>query len=188
MLGEEILYLPVSELGEKIRSREISPVELTESYLERVDRLDPTLHAFVTVSRDLALAQAREAEKEISSGNYRGPLHGVPYGAKDLLATKDFPTTWGAKPLENQQFDYDATVILKLREAGAIFLGKLAMIELAGGERLADRGGEESVGYGQVDLWILIRLRSGGVGGNGGLCDRLRDLGVDRLPFFFLWH
>jgi aspartyl-tRNA(Asn)/glutamyl-tRNA(Gln) amidotransferase subunit A len=133
MLGEEILYLPVSELGEKIRSREISPLELTESYLERVDRLDPTLHAFATVTRDLALAEAREAEKEIFSGNYRGPLHGIPYGAKDLLATKDFPTTWGAKPLENQRFDYDATVIRKLREAGAVFLGKLAMIEMAGG-------------------------------------------------------
>ena len=77
--------------------------------------------------------QARAAEKEIAAGKYRGPLHGIPYAAKDLLAVKGYPTTWGARPYANQQFDYDATVIKKLKAAGAVLLGKAAMIELAGG-------------------------------------------------------
>jgi len=87
----------------------------------------------VTVTRERALSQARKAEKEIEAGLYRGPLHGIPYGAKDLLATKGIPTTWGAAPFRNQVFDYDAAVIEKLSKAGAILCAKLAMIELAGG-------------------------------------------------------
>lgn len=133
MLGEDVLYLSSMELAPRIRSREISPVDLAESYLIRIERLDPKLHAFVTVTREVALAEARQAEKEIAAGNYRGPLHGIPYAAKDLLATRGIRTTWGAKPFENQMLDFDATVIRRLREAGAVLLGKVAMIELAGG-------------------------------------------------------
>lgn len=133
MLGEDVLYLSAIELGSRIRSGRISPVELAESYLARIEAVDPKLNAFVTVTRDRALEQARRAEKEIGAGKPRGPLHGVPYGAKDLLATKGIRTTWGARPFENQVFDYDATVIRKLEEAGAVLLGKLAMVELAGG-------------------------------------------------------
>jgi Asp-tRNA(Asn)/Glu-tRNA(Gln) amidotransferase A subunit family amidase len=133
MLSEDVLYLPLGELSERIRRRQLSPVELTESYLERGRILGPQLNAFATPTPDLALQQARAAEKEIAAGNHRGPLHGIPYAAKDLLAVKGYATGWGARPYANQRFDYDATVIRKLNDAGAVLLGKAAMIELAGG-------------------------------------------------------
>jgi aspartyl-tRNA(Asn)/glutamyl-tRNA(Gln) amidotransferase subunit A len=133
MIGDDILYLPVGELAKKIRAKQISPVELTESYLARSERLNSQLNAYVTITRDLALSQAHAAEKQIASGKYRGPLHGVPYAAKDLLAVKGYPTTWGAKPYANQEFDFNATVIERLNQAGAVLIGKAAMIELAGG-------------------------------------------------------
>jgi aspartyl-tRNA(Asn)/glutamyl-tRNA(Gln) amidotransferase subunit A len=133
MVSEEVLYQTAAELGPQIRSGKVSPVELTESYLARIEKLNPRLSAFVTVTADQARAEARGAEREIAAGRYRGPLHGVPYAAKDLLATRGVRTTWGARPFENQLLDYDATIITRLREAGAILLGKLAMIELAGG-------------------------------------------------------
>lgn len=133
MLGEDVLYLSATELGSRLRSRQLSPVELAEAYLARIDRLAPALKAFVTVTRDRALAQARRAEKEIAAGKIRGPLHGVPYATKDLLAIKGVRTTWGATPFAAQTFDYDATLVRRLEEAGAVLLGTLAMIELAGG-------------------------------------------------------
>ncbi len=133
MLSEEILYLPVRELGARIRKRAISPVELAESYLERSRRLGPKFNAYVTLTEERALAQARAAEKEIAAGHYRGPLHGIPYAAKDLVAVKGYPTTWGAPPFAEQRFEFDATVIQRLDQAGAVLLGKAAMIELAGG-------------------------------------------------------
>jgi Asp-tRNA(Asn)/Glu-tRNA(Gln) amidotransferase A subunit family amidase len=133
MLGDDVLYLSVRELAGRIRTKQISPVELTESCLARSEKFDPQLHAYVTIMHDLALAQARRAEAEIGAGNYRGPLHGIPYAAKDLLAVNGYKTTWGARPFRNQAFDFDATVIKKLDAAGAILIGKAAMIELAGG-------------------------------------------------------
>ncbi len=132
MLGEDILYLSVTELAAKLHSRQISPVELTDAYLDRLTRLGPKLNAIATLTPDLAREQARAAEREISRGRIRGPLHGVPYGAKDLLATAGIKTTWGARPTRDQVFDRDATVIRRLREAGAVLLGKLAMVEFAG--------------------------------------------------------
>jgi aspartyl-tRNA(Asn)/glutamyl-tRNA(Gln) amidotransferase subunit A len=133
MVSDDVLYMTVEELGPQIKAKRISPVELTEAYLGRLERLGPKVGAIATVMRDQAMSEARAAEKEISGGKYRGPLHGIPYGAKDLLATKGVPTTWGAPPFKDQVFDYDATVIRKLRDAGAILIAKLAMIELAGG-------------------------------------------------------
>jgi aspartyl-tRNA(Asn)/glutamyl-tRNA(Gln) amidotransferase subunit A len=133
MLSDDVLYLSVQELSEQIRARKISPVELTESYLARLDKLGAKLGAVATITRDLAMQEARTAEKEIAAGNTRGPLHGIPYGAKDLLATDGIPTTWGAPPFKDQMFHFDATVIRKLRAAGAVLVAKLAMIELAGG-------------------------------------------------------
>jgi aspartyl-tRNA(Asn)/glutamyl-tRNA(Gln) amidotransferase subunit A len=133
MVGDDVLYLTVRELGERIRTKQLSPVELTESYLARSEKLDPQLHAYATITGDLALAQARAAETEIAAGNYRGPLHGIPYAAKDLLAVKGYKTTWGARPFRDQTFDFNATVIERLSAAGAILIGKAAMIELAGG-------------------------------------------------------
>src|SRR5690242_5864527 len=111
MLGEDILFLPVAELSRRVHARQISPVELTESYLQRSRGIGPTLNAYVTITEELALQQARAAEREIAAGKYRGPLHGIPYAAKDLLAVKGYPTTWGARPYADQRFDSDATVI-----------------------------------------------------------------------------
>jgi aspartyl-tRNA(Asn)/glutamyl-tRNA(Gln) amidotransferase subunit A len=111
----------------------VRAVELAELYLDRLERIGPRYNAVVTVMRDHALGQARRADTEIASGRWRGPLHGIPYGAKDLLATAGAPTTWGAAPYREQHFDFDATVIRKLEVAGAVLCAKLAMIELAGG-------------------------------------------------------
>ena len=133
MIGEDVLYLSVRELGEQIRTRKLSPVELTHAYLARDKKYGHQLNAFAMILPDLALKQAKQAELEIAQGHYRGPLHGIPYAAKDLLAVKGYPTTWGARPYQRQVFDYDATVIRELNDAGAILLGKAAMIELAGG-------------------------------------------------------
>ncbi|MDQ3821437.1 MAG: amidase [Acidobacteriota bacterium] len=133
MLSDDILFASITDLATEIRSRRLSPVELTENYLQRLETIGKRLGAVATVMRDSALAEARTAESEIRRGRYRGPLHGIPYGAKDLLATRNAKTTWGAAPYKDQQFDEDATIIKKLREAGAILVAKLAMIELAGG-------------------------------------------------------
>jgi aspartyl-tRNA(Asn)/glutamyl-tRNA(Gln) amidotransferase subunit A len=133
MISDDTLFSSITELAAQIRARRISPVELTESYLARLEKFGHRLGAVVTVMRDSALQEARAAESEIRRGRYRGLLHGIPYGAKDLLATRNTRTTWGATPYKDQQFDEDATVIRKLREAGAIPIAKLAMIELAGG-------------------------------------------------------
>jgi len=140
MIPVEILYAPVSELAAQIRARKLSPVELTEAYLQRLETVGRRLNAVAYVMRETALKEARAAEDEIRRGRYRGPLHGIPYGVKDLCATREAPTTWGATPFRDQRFDYDATVVTRLREAGAVLVAKLAMIELAGG-----------MGYNQAD-------------------------------------
>ena len=98
MVNEDILFLSVRELGERIRARKLSPVELAEGYLDRGERLGPKLNTYATLTRELALKQAQAAEKEIAAGHYRGPLHGVPYAVKDLVAVEGYPTTWGARP------------------------------------------------------------------------------------------
>ena len=133
MLGASVLYQSVSELAKKIEAKQISPVELTESYLDRSEKLGPKLNAYARLTPEIALEQAHAAETEIHRGHYRGPLHGIPYAAKDLLAVNGIPTTWGAKPYAEQVFDYNATVIEHLNHAGAVMVGKAAMIELAGG-------------------------------------------------------
>ncbi|HEV8439293.1 MAG TPA: amidase [Methylomirabilota bacterium] len=126
--------MPVRRLGELVRDRRVSPLALAETFLDRLERFGPGYNAVVTITRDRAMAEARRAEREIAAGRYRGPLHGIPYGAKDLLATAGgIPTTWGAAPFREQRFDYDATVVRKLEEAGALLCAKLAMVELAGG-------------------------------------------------------
>ena len=133
MLKESLLYASIGELAKQIESKQLSPVELTETYLERSEKLGPRLNAYARLTPAVALEQAQLAEKEIRRGHYRGPLHGIPYAAKDLLAVKGIPTTWGAKPYADQVFDYNAAVIEHLRNVGAVMLGKAAMIELAGG-------------------------------------------------------
>jgi aspartyl-tRNA(Asn)/glutamyl-tRNA(Gln) amidotransferase subunit A len=133
MADSDLMYMPVRELAASLKSRKLSPVKLAQVCLERLENVGPKLNAVVTVMRESALKEAGTAEAEIKKGRYRGPLHGIPYGAKDLLATQGVPTTWGAEPYRQQVFDHDATVVRKLREAGAVLCAKLAMVELAGG-------------------------------------------------------
>src|SRR5579862_5278377 len=123
MLSNDAVWSSVRELGDAIRTRKVSPVELTEAYLKRLETIGPQLNAVVTVTRELAMTQARAAEKEIMAGKYRGPLHGIPWGAKDAFATKGILTTWGTAPFRRQVFDFDATAITRLRDAGAVLLG-----------------------------------------------------------------
>jgi Asp-tRNA(Asn)/Glu-tRNA(Gln) amidotransferase A subunit family amidase len=129
--SEQIAFLPVTHLAELIRTRQITSVELTQLYLERLKRYGPRLECVVTLTEDLAMVQAQRADNEIARGHYRGPLHGIPWGAKDLLATRGIATTWGAAPFKDQVFDTDATVVQRLEEAGAVLVAKLAMGSLA---------------------------------------------------------
>lgn len=131
---EELAFWPVSLLAELIRTRKVSSTELTEMYLGRLKKYGPKLECVVTLTEDLARAQAKKADEEIASGHYRGPLHGIPYGAKDLLATKGIRTTWGAAPYKDQTPDEDATVVKKLEAAGAVLVAKLTLGELAWGD------------------------------------------------------
>jgi aspartyl-tRNA(Asn)/glutamyl-tRNA(Gln) amidotransferase subunit A len=129
----ELHYATVAELGRLIRSGETSPTELTRLYIERLDTVGRELNAVVTITEDRAMREAEFAEKELRAGVDRGPLHGIPYGLKDLVAAHGYPTTWGAAPFRDQVFDYDAHIVERMREAGAVLVAKLAMIELAGG-------------------------------------------------------
>ena len=122
-------YLQLVELAQLLRKRALSPVEATKAMLERIARLDPGLHSYLAVTEDFALAQAKKAEAEIQSGLYRGPLHGVPIALKDLYFTKGVPTTFGMKVYEGWAPDFDATVVTRLYEAGAVMLGKLHLHE-----------------------------------------------------------
>jgi Asp-tRNA(Asn)/Glu-tRNA(Gln) amidotransferase A subunit family amidase len=128
---EDVAFWPVTSLSVLISTRQVTSVELTEMYLARTRRYNPKLKCFVTITDDLALREARQADQEIAAGKYRGPLHGIPYGIKDLFAVKGYPTTWGAAPFKDRIIDVDATVVTQLREAGAVLIGKLATGELA---------------------------------------------------------
>jgi Asp-tRNA(Asn)/Glu-tRNA(Gln) amidotransferase A subunit family amidase len=132
---EDLAFLPVTALAPLIQRRDVSSTDLTKMYLARLKKHGETLNCVVTLTEDLALAQAAQADKEIRAGRYRGPLHGIPWGAKDLFATKSILTTWGAGPFQNQVFDYDATVVERLRDAGAVLVAKLSMGALAQGDR-----------------------------------------------------
>jgi Asp-tRNA(Asn)/Glu-tRNA(Gln) amidotransferase A subunit family amidase len=132
---EELAFATVRELGELIREKKVSSVGLTEMYLARLKRFDPKLHFTITLTEERAKAQAREADEEIAKGNYRGPLHGIPWGAKDLLAVRGYPTTWGAGGFQNQSIDEDATVVKRLDEAGAVLVAKLTSGALAMGDK-----------------------------------------------------
>ncbi len=132
---EELAFLSVRELAEYVRRRKVSSTALTEMYLARLKRYDPTLHFVVTLTEERAMVHAREADREIVAGRYRGPLHGMPWGAKDLLAVKGYPTTWGAGGFEHQSFDEDATVVQRLDAAGAVLVAKTTLGSLAMGDK-----------------------------------------------------
>jgi Asp-tRNA(Asn)/Glu-tRNA(Gln) amidotransferase A subunit family amidase len=131
---EDLAFEPVTRLAALIRGRKITSTQLTKMYLDRLKRIGPKLEAVVTLTEDLALEQAARADREIADGHYRGPLHGIPWGAKDLLAAKGYPTTWGAMPYKDQVIDMDATVVKKLDAAGAVLVAKLTLGALAWGD------------------------------------------------------
>jgi Asp-tRNA(Asn)/Glu-tRNA(Gln) amidotransferase A subunit family amidase len=131
---EELAFAPVTALSQLLEARKVSSLALTEMYLGRLKRFDPLLHCVVTLTEERALAQARQADREIAAGRRRGPLHGVPWGAKDLFAVKGYPTTWGAEPYREQAIDEDATVVRRLDEAGAVLIAKLTLGALAMGD------------------------------------------------------
>ena len=131
---DDLAYFSVAQLGELIRTRRITSTQLTRMVLDRLKRHGPRLECVVTLTEELALEQARRADEEIAAGKYRGPLHGIPYGAKDLLAVKGYPTTWGATPYREQVLDETATVVSRLEEAGAVLVAKLTLGALAWGD------------------------------------------------------
>ena len=131
---EDLAFQPAATLGQLIAARAVSSSDLTRMYLDRLKRFDERLTCVITLTEALALEQAAQADAELKAGRSRGPLHGVPYGVKDLFATRGIRTTWGAKPYEDQVFDYDSTTVERLREAGAVLLAKLTTGELAVGD------------------------------------------------------
>ena len=131
---DQVAFSTVRELAELLHTRKVTSVDLTKMYLARLKRYDPKLHFVITLTEDRALKQAATADAEIAAGKYKGPLHGIPWGAKDLLAVAGYPTTWGAGGFEHQSFDTDATVVQRLDAAGAVLVAKLTMGALAQGD------------------------------------------------------
>ena len=188
MAATELLTLTIAELAPKIRTREVSPVELTEAALAQAERLQPTLGSFITILHDTARKQAREQEAALMRGEYRGPLHGIPIGIKDNLATAGIRTTVGSKVLANNVPTEDAEVVRRCKEAGAIILGKENLEEFAAGAT------SNNPHYGAVhNPWKLDCVpggSSGGSGANVAACVTFASLGTDlggsvRLPGTF---
>jgi Asp-tRNA(Asn)/Glu-tRNA(Gln) amidotransferase A subunit family amidase len=130
---EDLAFATVTEIAPLVKAKRVTSVELTKMYLARLKRYAPKLNCVITLTEELALAQAEEADQQIRHGKYKGPLHGIPCGVKDLFATKGIKTTWGAEPFQNQVFDYDSAIVEKLRQAGSPLLAKLSMGALAQG-------------------------------------------------------
>jgi Asp-tRNA(Asn)/Glu-tRNA(Gln) amidotransferase A subunit family amidase len=132
---EDIAFATISELARLLHAGKITSLALTQMYIDRLKRYDSKLHFVITLTEERALAQAKAADAEMAAGKYRGPLHGIPWGAKDLLAVKGYPTTWGAGGFEHQSFDEDATVVKRLDEAGAVLVAKFTLGALAMGDK-----------------------------------------------------
>lgn len=164
-LSPDHAFASLPLLGARLRGGEISAVELTRFFLDRLERFGAKFNSVVTITRELALEQAARADEELKEGRDRGPLHGIPYGAKDLLATQGIPTTWGAAPFKDRVIDRDATVIVKLREAGAVLAAKLAMVELAGG--MGYRQPNASLTGPGLNPWNPERWSGGSSSGSG---------------------
>ena len=189
MAPNPLLGLSIGELGGKIRSGETSPTALARAAIEALDSAGRELNAVTTVMEDRAMRAAGRAEAELAAGHDRGPLHGIPWGAKDLLAAVGAPTTWGATPFREQVFDFDSTVVKKLEQAGAVLVAKLAMVELAGG-----------MGYEELDAawtgpgrnpwgwWFVFRFRCCRGGSIVAFCHRVRDIWLHSHTRFLLRH
>jgi Asp-tRNA(Asn)/Glu-tRNA(Gln) amidotransferase A subunit family amidase len=157
---DDLAFATVPQLAELIRTKKVSSIELTKMYLGRLKKYGPKLLCVVTLTEDLAMKQAQDADNDLKRGKYRGPLHGIPWGGKDLLATRGIKTTWGAEPYRDQMIDYDATVVERLREAGAVLVAKLSMGALAQGPKW----------FGGVtrNPWVPDEDRTGSSGSSAG--------------------
>jgi Asp-tRNA(Asn)/Glu-tRNA(Gln) amidotransferase A subunit family amidase len=131
---EDVAFWPLRNLGELIRTRQVTSTELTEMYLARLHRYNPLLNNVVTFLDDYGRAEAKRADAEIAAGKYKGPLHGIPWGAKDIISVKGYKTTWGSNAFKDQVLEYDASVVEQLRDAGAVLIAKVTTGELAGGD------------------------------------------------------
>jgi len=174
---QDTLFVTLEEAAEAIRTRRMSPESLVESCLARIEALEPRLNAFITVTADLAREQARQAEREIAAGRYKGPLHGIPIAVKDLFATQGIRTTAGSRILANWVPDEDATVVRKLRDAGAVLLGKLGLHEFAYGISSVNPH------FGDVrNPWDVTKIPGGSSGGSAVAvvaCEAYAALGSD---------
>ena len=172
MNAQNLENLTIAGLAPEIKNRSVSPVEVTRLFLERIERVNPLLNAYVTVNADIALTEAKRAETEIAQGRYRGPLHGMPFSIKDNIATKGVRTTAGSKILDDWKPDFDATVVAKLKEAGAIILGKTNLHEWALG------GTTINPFYGTTrNPWDVNRIAGGSSGGSGAAMAASLSLG-----------
>lgn len=174
-VAPELAFAPIRSLGQKLRAGELTSRELTEFFLARLETLGPKFNAVVTVTRTHAIEAADRADKDLAAKKDRGPLHGIPFGVKDLLATKGIPTTWGAAPFKEQMLDTDATVISRLRDAGAVLVAKLAMVELAGGMGYL-QANASFTGPG-LNPWNVARWSGGSSSGPGSA------VGAGLVPF-----
>jgi Asp-tRNA(Asn)/Glu-tRNA(Gln) amidotransferase A subunit family amidase len=156
---EDVAFWPVTHLAQLIKSKQVTSTELTRMYLDRLHRLNPKLNCVVTFLDELGLAQAKLADAEIAAGRYKGPLHGIPWGAKDIIAVKGYKTTWGSDVYKEQVIDQDATIVELLRDAGAVLIAKLSTGELAGGDNWF--GGQTK------NPWNLSQGSSGSSAGPG---------------------
>src|ERR1700682_5861284 len=132
-ISDDIFFASITEINQKLKAKEFSVVELTRAFSDRLERLGPRYNALALSLREQAHRAARDIDGDLKRERFRGPLQGIPFGAKDLLSYEKQPTTWGARPYAGQVFDYTATALKKLGKTGAILMGKLAMVELAGG-------------------------------------------------------
>lgn len=164
-IGDDVFFASILELNKRLRAKEFSAVELTRAFCDRLERIGPRFNALALSLRERAIRQAKEVDSDLSRERYRGPLQGIPFGAKDLLSVAGEITSWGAKPFAAQVFDYDATVITKLAKTGAILTGKLAMVELAGGGGY--RFAAASVFGAGLNPWDRTRWSGGSSSGSG---------------------
>ena len=165
MTDADLAFAPLPVLGARLRGGEITSIDLAKFFLDRLEKHGPKYNCLVTLTRDLALDQAAKADADLKAGRDRGPLHGIPYGAKDLLATRGIPTSWGAAPYKSRVIDQDATVVRKLREAGAVLVAKLSMVEIAGG--MGYRQANASLTGPGLNPWDVERWSGGSSSGSG---------------------
>lgn len=164
-MTDDIFFATITELNEKLKAKEFSAAELAQAFSARLEKIGPRYNALALSLREHALRQAREVDDDLKRGRFRGMLQGIPYGAKDLLSVARRPTTWGARPYAGQVFDFDATVIKKLQNAGAVLTGKLSMVELAGGGGY--RYAAASLTGPGLNPWDTTRWSGGSSSGSG---------------------